>query len=61
MNLMYNNVRIVLGQQEQIFISKIMMLLNREKYKGDTVFWGQINSQRQEVTSQIAETAAPSI
>ena len=43
MNLMYNNVRIVLGQQEQIFISKIMMLLNREKYKGDTVFWGQIN------------------
>ncbi|MDP3104918.1 MAG: hypothetical protein Q8M95_09980, partial [Candidatus Methanoperedens sp.] len=42
MNLMYNNVRIVLGQQEQIFISKIMMLLNREKYKSDTVFWGQI-------------------
>jgi len=42
MNLMYNNVRIVLGQQEQIFISKIMMLLNREKYKDDTVFWGQI-------------------
>ena len=42
MNLMYNNMRIVLGQQEQIFISKIMMLLNREKYKGDTVFWGQI-------------------
>jgi hypothetical protein len=36
-------VRIVLGQQEQIFISKIMMLLNQEKYKDDTVFWGQIN------------------
>jgi hypothetical protein len=43
MNLMYNNMRIVLGQQEQIFISKIMMLLNREKYKSDTVFWGQIS------------------
>jgi hypothetical protein len=42
MNLMYNNVRIVLGQQEQIFISKIMMLLNREKYKSDTVFWRQV-------------------
>ena len=43
MHLMYNNMRIALGQQEQIFISKIMMLLNREKYKDDTVFWGQIN------------------
>jgi hypothetical protein len=42
MNLMYNNVRIVLGQHEQIFISKIMMLLNREKYKSDTVFWRQV-------------------
>jgi hypothetical protein len=43
MNLMYNNVRIVLGQQEQIFISKIMMVLNREKYKNDAVFWRQIH------------------
>jgi len=43
MNLMYNNVSIALGQQEQIFMSKIMMLLNREKYKNDAVFWRQIH------------------
>jgi hypothetical protein len=42
MNLLYNNVHIVLGQQEQIFLSKIIMLLNKEKYKNDTVFWRQV-------------------
>jgi hypothetical protein len=42
MNLLYNNVHIALGQQEQIFLSKIMMLLNREKHKNDGVFWRQV-------------------
>ncbi len=42
MNLKYNNVKVVLGLQEQIFLSKIMMLFNREKYKNDAVFWRQV-------------------
>lgn len=42
MNLTHNGVRIVLGQQEQIFLSKIMMLLNRERHKKDGVFWRQV-------------------
>ena len=42
LNLLYNNVAVVLGQQEQIFISKVMMLLNKEKYRDDSVFWRQV-------------------
>ncbi len=42
MNLTHNGVQVVLGQQEQIFLSKIMMLLNRERHKGDGVFWRQV-------------------
>ncbi len=42
MNLTYNGMQISLGQQEQIFLSKIMMLLNKEKYRNDTVFWRQV-------------------
>ncbi|MDP2755315.1 MAG: hypothetical protein Q8P40_13135, partial [Nitrospirota bacterium] len=29
-------------EQEQIFLSKIIMLLNRERHKGDGVFWRQV-------------------
>lgn len=43
MNLTYNGMEISLGQQEQIFLSKIMMLLNKEKYKKDTIFWKQVD------------------
>ncbi|MFZ3168186.1 MAG: hypothetical protein WA130_11275 [Candidatus Methanoperedens sp.] len=46
-NLSYNNARIVLGQQEQVFISKVMMLLNREKHKNDSVFWRQIQPRQE--------------
>jgi hypothetical protein len=42
MTLTYNGMQISLGQQEQIFLSKIMMLLNKEKYRNDTVFWRQV-------------------
>ena len=42
MNVIYNGMQISLGQQEQIFLSKIMMLLNKEMYKNDTVFWRQV-------------------
>jgi hypothetical protein len=45
LNLLYNNVRIALGQQEQIFLSKIMMLLNREKHRNDEVFWKQVQQR----------------
>jgi len=45
MNLTYNGIMISLGQQEQIFLSKIMMLLNKEKYKKDTVFWRQVEQR----------------
>jgi hypothetical protein len=48
MNLLYNNVRIALGQQEQIFLSKIMMLLNREKHRNDQVFWRQVQQPKDE-------------
>jgi hypothetical protein len=46
MNLMYNNVRIVLGQQEQIFFSKVIMLLNKEKYRDDETIWHQITAEK---------------
>jgi len=42
MNLIHRGVQIVLGQQEQIFLSKIMMLLNRERHKDDKTFWRQV-------------------
>lgn len=45
MNLTYNGMKISLGQQEQIFLSKIMMLLNKEKYRNDTVFWRQVEQR----------------
>ncbi len=48
MNLLYNNVRIALGQHEQIFLSKIMMLLNREKHRNDEVFWRQVAEKEEE-------------
>ena len=47
-NLAYNHATIALGQQEQIFISKVMMILNRDKHKKDKVFWRQMQP-RQEV------------
>lgn len=40
--LTYRGRKIILGQQEQIFLSKIVMLLNKEKYIKDTVFWNQV-------------------
>jgi hypothetical protein len=46
-NLSYNNAQIVLGQQEQVFISKVMMLLNRDKHKNDSVFWRQIQPRQE--------------
>ena len=46
-NLSYNHAQIVLGQQEQVFISKVMMLLNREKHKKDEVFWRQIQPRQE--------------
>jgi len=41
-HLTYRGRKIILGQQEQIFLSKIVMLLNKEKYIKDTVFWNQV-------------------
>lgn len=41
--LEYKGIKIVLGQQEQIFLSKILMLLEKEKYRSDNVFWRQIS------------------
>lgn len=46
MKLEYKGTNIRLGQQEQIFMSKIIMLLNKEKYKDDPVFWRQIDQNR---------------
>jgi hypothetical protein len=48
MNLTHNGVQVVLGQQEQIFLSKIMMLLNRERHKKDGVFWRQVAEKEEE-------------